>query len=48
MFPARAGMSLAANWESNCLSHVPRASGDEPFQQILQLAQERCSPRERG
>ena len=48
MFPARAGMSLAANWESNSLSHVPRASGDEPATGRFAGFRNACSPRERG
>ena len=48
VFPARAGMSLAALPRAIMSCRVPRASGDEPRKITASKVASVCSPRERG
>ena len=48
MFPARAGMSRTHVGSVFDITNVPRASGDEPCAQLVEIKDIACSPRERG
>ena len=48
VFPARAGMSPRRMVDSQKLTSVPRASGDEPGSMYGLTTFLSCSPRERG
>ena len=48
VFPARAGMSPVTGAVADFSCCVPRASGDEPPANYVEILRAECSPRERG
>ena len=48
VFPALAGMNQLADKIDDCLKCVPRARGDEPSYEGVDIVWVECSPRSRG